>query len=54
LQGDVRKTLSAQPDEVSVVLIGKDGGIKQRSQGLDVAGIFALIDTMPMRKREKR
>ncbi|KAA8985514.1 DUF4174 domain-containing protein [Halospina sp. K52047b] len=54
LQRDVRKTLDAQPENVSVVLIGKDGGIKQRSQGLDVAGIFALIDTMPMRKREKR
>lgn len=54
LQRDVRKTLDAQPENVSVVLIGKDGGIKQRSQGLDVAGIFALIDTMPMRQREMR
>ncbi|WP_295717527.1 DUF4174 domain-containing protein [uncultured Halovibrio sp.] len=54
LQRDVRKTLDAQPENVSVVLIGKDGGIKQRSQGLDVAGIFALIDTMPMRQRGMR
>ncbi|MGM0450096.1 MAG: DUF4174 domain-containing protein, partial [Pseudomonadota bacterium] len=42
LQQDVRKTLGAQPDNVSVVLIGKDGGIKQRSRVLDVAEIFAL------------
>ncbi|WP_202405758.1 MULTISPECIES: DUF4174 domain-containing protein [Halomonadaceae] len=54
MQRDVRKTLSAQPDDVSVVLIGKDGGVKQRSRGLDVAGIFSLIDTMPMRQREMR
>ena len=54
LQRDVRKTLSAQPDDVSAVLIGKDGGIKQRSRTLDVAEIFALIDTMPMRQREMR
>ncbi|WP_077531109.1 DUF4174 domain-containing protein [Vreelandella utahensis] len=54
LQRDVRKTLNAQPGNISVVLIGKDGGVKQRSRGLDVAGIFALIDTMPMRKREMR
>ncbi|MEQ6884786.1 DUF4174 domain-containing protein [Salicola sp. Rm-C-2C1-2] len=54
LQRDVRKTLRAQPENVSVVLIGKDGGIKQRSRVLDVAGIFALIDTMPMRQREMR
>lgn len=54
LEQNVRKTLGEQPDNVSVILIGKDGGIKQRSRVLDVDGIFALIDTMPMRKREMR
>jgi hypothetical protein len=38
-----------------VLLIGKDGGVKLNEQGLaDPARIFALIDTMPMRRAEMR
>ncbi|MDQ8202478.1 DUF4174 domain-containing protein [Pelagicoccus sp. SDUM812003] len=37
------------------VLIGKDGGTKDRQMGeLDLPEFFALIDTMPMRLREMR
>ncbi len=37
-----------------VVLIGKDGGIKKRSESLNLQGLFDLIDTMPMRRQEMR
>ncbi len=40
--------------ETNVVLIGKDGGIKQKLKLLDLQGIFDLIDTMPMRQMEMR
>lgn len=37
------------------ILIGKDGGEKARQTGaLQLKKFFALIDTMPMRKREQR
>ncbi|RFC45832.1 MAG: protein of unknown function DUF4174 [Verrucomicrobia bacterium] len=37
------------------LLIGKDGGIKARQSGeLHLDRLFALIDTMPMRKEEMR
>jgi PII-like signaling protein len=35
-----------------VVLIGKDGTVKGAYGSLDLAAIFALIDTMPMRQQE--
>ncbi|MFP4164960.1 MAG: DUF4174 domain-containing protein [Chitinispirillaceae bacterium] len=34
------------------VLIGKDGSEKARSDTLDLHSIFALIDSMPMRRKE--
>ena len=38
-----------------VVLIGKDGGVKLRQEEpISVADLFALIDSMPMRKQEMR
>jgi len=37
-----------------VRLIGKDGGSKYQSDSLDLAQIFALIDSMPMRQQEMR
>lgn len=40
--------------ETNVVLIGKDGGIKQEGKHLDLQGLFDLIDTMPMRQLEMR
>ena len=35
-----------------VVLLGKDGGEKLRTESADLSAVFALIDTMPMRRRE--
>ena len=41
-------------DGFSVVLIGKDGGEKLRVAGIpDVQAIYAVIDGMPMRARER-
>jgi hypothetical protein len=37
-----------------VVLVGKDGGVKLRSEKLDLDAIFRLIDSMPMRQAEMR
>jgi len=38
----------------NVVLIGKDGGVKYRSQKLHLNEINTLIDSMPMRQAEMR
>jgi hypothetical protein len=35
-----------------VFLIGKDGGLKASARELDLPALFALIDTMPIRRRE--
>ncbi len=37
-----------------VILIGKDGGIKSRSEYLDLRSIYSQIDAMPMRRFEMR
>ncbi|SBS34674.1 hypothetical protein MAQ5080_02942 [Marinomonas aquimarina] len=37
-----------------VILIGKDGGLKERISGLDLERLFNDIDRMPMRIREMR
>lgn len=37
-----------------VILIGKDGGLKERMSGLDLERLFGDIDHMPMRIREMR
>ncbi len=37
---------------VTVVLIGKDGTVKSRSQALDLERLMDQIDRMPMRQRE--
>ena len=37
-----------------VVLIGKDGGVKDASEELNLSELFALIDGMPMRRAELR
>ncbi len=39
-------------DMFGVVLIGKDGGLKERAEYLNLKSIFELIDSMPMRKIE--
>lgn len=35
-----------------VILIGKDGGVKQRGEALPINQLFDEIDSMPMRIRE--
>ncbi|UCE82998.1 MAG: DUF4174 domain-containing protein [Deltaproteobacteria bacterium] len=51
----LREKFSITPGAFTVLLIGKDGGVKLRSEGgVELAEIFALIDTMPMRQREMR
>lgn len=40
--------------KTNVVLIGKDGTIKQRREQLDLQSIFELIDMMPMRQLEMK
>ncbi|MBT5558914.1 MAG: DUF4174 domain-containing protein [Proteobacteria bacterium] len=35
-----------------VVLLGKDGGVKEVSDELNLSALFALIDGMPMRRAE--
>jgi len=51
----LREKFSTTPGAFTVLLIGKDGGVKLRREGgVELADIFALIDTMPMRQREMR
>lgn len=41
----------SNPEE-TVLLVGKDGGVKDRSSTLDLEFLFGEIDQMPMRKIE--
>lgn len=41
-------------NNVNVILIGKDGGVKSRTDYLNLDELFALIDSMPMRQSEMR
>ena len=51
----LRTRFSVKQGAFTVVLIGKDGGEKLRREERATLGeIFGLIDTMPMRRREKR
>ena len=51
----LRSRYRVGPNDFAVILIGKDGGEKLRARDLiEPAEIFALIDTMPMRRREMR
>lgn len=51
LAGQIRKHYF-DDGKIRAVLIGKDGGVKKRYGAPDLAGMLALIDTMPMRRRE--
>ena len=42
------------PGETTLLLIGKDGGLKSRSSRLGFEEAFGLIDQMPMRMQEMR
>jgi len=49
----LRSKLTLEKGVFTVLLVGKDGGEKLRSQEpVPMAEVFALIDSMPMRKRE--
>ena len=50
-----RDRFKIPPNEFSLILIGKDGGIKlRRNDQVDLAEVFELIDSMPMRRNEMR
>ena len=49
----LREKFRATPGEFTVILIGKDGGIKlKRHDRTELKDIFGLIDSMPMRQAE--
>ena len=52
LLSQVRNQYQLRDNEV--ILIGKDGGLKERISGLDLDRLFEDIDRMPMRVREMR
>lgn len=54
-KNDLRGAFHLKAGDFTVLLIGKDGGVKLRS-GTPVSSreIFELIDTMPMRRQEIR
>lgn len=50
---DLRDAYGVLPHEFRVVLIGKDGGVKLRQEEpISAADLFALMNSMPMRKQE--
>lgn len=51
----LRDAYGVPADAFCLILVGKDGGEKlRRHEPVDLSGIFALIDSMPMRRREMR
>ncbi|MBM0744958.1 DUF4174 domain-containing protein (plasmid) [Phormidium sp. CLA17] len=51
----LRQQFGVPVEEFAVILIGKDGTEKQRSQTpVDLAVLFRTIDVMPMRQQEMR
>lgn len=51
----LKKLFGLKPDQFQIILIGKDGTIKLRSdKPVPASKLFRLIDTMPMRKEEMR
>lgn len=51
----LREKFKVRQGDFSVILIGKDGGIKMSNKNLtQLEEIFGLIDTMPMRREEMR
>ena len=48
----LREKYAVDEQDMSVILIGKDGGEKYRRSYLDLEEIYRVIDVMPMRMRE--
>ena len=52
---EARERFGVEPGAFAALLVGKDGTVKHRSAEPVAPGvIFALIDAMPMRRREMR
>ena len=52
---DLRRRYGIAHEDVWVLLVGKDGGVKlRRSEPISADELFATIDAMPMRRREIR
>ncbi len=53
--GQLRKRFGVGEDDFAFILVGKDGGIKLRSDSpVPAARLSGVIDAMPMRRREMR
>ena len=51
----IREHFAVPQTTFTLILIGKDGGIKlRRKDQIDIGEVFELIDSMPMRKNEMR
>ena len=51
----LRQQFGITSEEFAVILVGKDGTEKQRSQTpIDIVALFRTIDAMPMRQQEMR
>lgn len=51
----LRQRFSVEKGDLTVVLLGKDGGVKLRQSGrLHLDDIFSAIDRMPMRRQEMK
>ena len=49
----IRTHFAIPSNTFSLILVGKDGGIKLKSKDrVDLSDVFGLIDSMPMRQRE--
>lgn len=49
----LRQRYAVTPDAFTVVLVGKDGGEKWRTDDVpDLKVVYSVIDGMPMRSRE--
>lgn len=52
---NIRRNLQINDGEYSVLLIGKDGGVKfRKNEIVEPVELFSVIDRMPMRQREMR
>ncbi|WP_439105597.1 DUF4174 domain-containing protein [Congregibacter sp.] len=52
LLGNINRRLGIEPKES--ILIGLDGGVKARGEGVDLEALYGLIDAMPMRRSENQ
>ena len=52
---EARERFGVEPGRFTVLLVGKDGTVKHRSrEPVEPGELYALIDAMPMRRREMR